>query len=270
MSAESQPITPARFAAALKDLPLSSLHLKLLELRNSIAHLDYSNEQLRPYAEGIATAFSPSSPPASQSEQSQSQSQTYGPEPPQPRGEPDQDCIDAIKENEQVIERMQERIRLVRAEVESRGLSWDAFQGQTDDGEKEKTNKDIHGADAEMVNGTVNGTTDREEGQGQESGSTATTTTTTTTTTSSSSSRHPAWSDGTFQTGVIRGGVLQMDAVAGSRAGTAEQQQQRQGQRQAGGSLTDEELRRRMEEQLRGLGRGDDDGEDDGEGGLHL
>jgi hypothetical protein len=52
MSSEVTPISPARFAEALKDLPLSTLHLKAAELRNSIAHLDYSNEQLKPFAEG--------------------------------------------------------------------------------------------------------------------------------------------------------------------------------------------------------------------------
>ena len=53
MSSETQPISPARFAAALKDLPASSLALKVLELRNSIAHLDYSNAELKPFADGV-------------------------------------------------------------------------------------------------------------------------------------------------------------------------------------------------------------------------
>ena len=51
MSNEATPITPARFAEALQELPSSSLALKVLELRNSIAHLDYSNAELKPYAE---------------------------------------------------------------------------------------------------------------------------------------------------------------------------------------------------------------------------
>lgn len=54
MSADALPISPAAFAEALKDLPMSTLHLKAAELRNSIAHLDYSNEQLKPFAEGKA------------------------------------------------------------------------------------------------------------------------------------------------------------------------------------------------------------------------
>ncbi|SPQ18847.1 34627e8b-f2c2-4524-abe1-f4479ed8da0a [Thermothielavioides terrestris] len=140
MSADSVPITPARFAAALKDLPLSSLHLKLLELRNSIAHLDYSNEQLRPYAEGTATAFSSAEAAAAAAATTTTTTTTttepsaqQQPPPPQQQQTqqltPDPDCAEAIRENEEVIARMQERIRLVRAEVESRGLSWAEFQG---------------------------------------------------------------------------------------------------------------------------------------------
>ncbi|AEO54123.1 hypothetical protein MYCTH_2296297 [Thermothelomyces thermophilus ATCC 42464] len=247
MSAESVPITPERFAAALKDLPLSSLHLKVHELRNSIAHLDYSNEQLRPFAEGIApmaTTDDPGTPAVGT------------------RGVPDQDCVDAIRENEVVIERMQERIRLVRAEVESRGLNWDEFQSGGGGGVED----DIDLPKAE-------GETDTEEGDGSPlvngagvNGTAATTTTTTTTaaaaaapsttTTANGEPRHPAWMDGTFQTGVIRDGVVRMDSDPA-----------RQAQARQGGSLTDEELRRRVEEQMRGLG---DDEDDDGEGGLHL
>ncbi|KAK3310413.1 uncharacterized protein B0T15DRAFT_37118 [Chaetomium strumarium] len=252
MSAESLPITPARFAAALKDLPVSSLHLKLAELRNSIAHLDYSNEQLRPYAEGTAVAVPPSSsqqqqqqPPQSQSDDDQQQQSQ-----PQQRGEPDQDCIDAIRENEEVIERMQERIRLVRAEVESRGLSWAEFQAE-DSNDNDNNNKAAAEEEEEegggersgpMVNGNGGG-----GAEGMVNGASAVGRD------EEGERRHSAWTDGTFQTGVIRNGELHMDAVAGSRRGQ-------------GGSLTDEELRRRMEEQLRGLGGN----EDDEEGGLHL
>ncbi|KAK4110500.1 hypothetical protein N656DRAFT_781709 [Canariomyces notabilis] len=233
MSADARPITPAAFAAALKDLPLSSLRLKVAELRNSIAHLDYSNEQLRPFADGTATAVSPStSQPQPQPSQSQSQSSQHQ--------QGDQDCIDAIRENEEVIERMQERIRLVRAEVEERGFSWAEFQSE----EERKAEEEAKGegetgrgdGEAEwLVNG--NGSSTAVNGVGADGPTTT---------------RHAAWSDGTFQTGSIRDGVVHMDS----------------GERRVGGSLTDEELRRRMEEQLRDLGG---DGEDeDREGGLHL
>jgi hypothetical protein len=243
MSSDALPITPSRFATALTDLPVSALHLKVLELRNSIAHLDYSNEQLRPFAEGTATTTTPSqTQPPQQPQQQTSSSSSVG------TGEAqtgDADCADAIRENEQVIERMQERIRLVRAEVERRGLSWSEFQSEAEreaeaaaaaaaaaDGDEKTgidTGMDTNGG-GEVVNGVVNG--------------------------AGAGGRHSAWTDGTFQTGVISGGVVSMDEVVGSRQG--------QGQAQ-GGSLTDEELRRRMEEQMRGLG-----GEDDDEGGLHL
>ena len=96
MSNEAIPISPARFAEALKDLPLSTLHLKAAELRNSIAHLDYSNEQLKPFASGTE---------------------------PSTNGVPDRICVEAINENEVVIARLKERIELLKAEVESRGSS---------------------------------------------------------------------------------------------------------------------------------------------------
>ncbi|KAK5658702.1 hypothetical protein OQA88_1511 [Cercophora sp. LCS_1] len=206
MSAEALPITPARFAEALKDLSLSSLHLKVLELRNSIAHLDYSNEQLRPFAEGTATAL--------------------GATP----SEPDPDCIEAIRENKEVIEKMQERIRLVRAEVEQRGSSWTEFESK-----EEAEAKAAVGQDAPAQANGVNGHTEDAPRAGEQS--------------------HSAWTDGTFQTGVIRGDQLVMDSVARSRSNPST----------TGGSLTDEELRRRMEEQLRDLENDDDD-----EGGMHL
>ncbi|KAJ5138042.1 hypothetical protein N7526_004275 [Penicillium atrosanguineum] len=47
MSSESLPINPAAFAEAIKELPLSAVHSKLLELRNSIAHLHRSNAEMR-------------------------------------------------------------------------------------------------------------------------------------------------------------------------------------------------------------------------------
>lgn len=195
-SADTTPIAPARFAAALKDLSVGMLHLKVLEIRNSIAHLQYSNDQLKPFAEGAETT---------------------------PSGEssgPDQDCIDAIRENEQVIDRMAERIALIRAEVEERGLSWTEFQNRD-----ETTSKNDE--DAAAVNGDTQAST----------------------AVSDTENRHNAWNDGTFQTGTIRNGEVQVDRQAG---------------RPEGGSLSDEQLRRALEEQMRDLGTDDD------EGGMHL
>ncbi|KAK4143224.1 uncharacterized protein C8A04DRAFT_29039 [Dichotomopilus funicola] len=244
MSADTLPISPSRFAAALEELPVSTLHLKVLELRNSIAHLDYSNEQLRPFAEGTAsTSSSQPQPQSQQTSQSQTQSTSETATQTQtPAFEPDQDCLEAIRENEQVIERMQERIRLVRAEVEGRrGLSWTEFQSQEEqDADAAKTTEgQSAGEGTAQVNGQVNGDHPTTNGD----------------------TTHSAWSDGTFQTGVIRDGVVQMDNDSGLGGGL-------QTQTQSGGSLTDEELRRRIELQMRGLGGEEEDGGE--EGGLHL
>jgi len=89
MSSDSQPITPTRFAAALPNLSIESLHAKAAEIRNSIAHLKSSNEELREYA-----------------------------------AQGDKDCYEAMIENEEVVERMEHRIELLKAEVEGRGLRW--------------------------------------------------------------------------------------------------------------------------------------------------
>lgn len=255
MSADSLPITPTAFAAALQDLPLSALHLKVLELRNSIAHLDYSNEQLRPFAEGTATALSTTSTAASTQTDTQTQHQTEG-ERGGGGGGGDPECADAIRENEQVIERMQERIRLVRAEVEGRGLSWAEFSSQDETTTATiDTKLEEQGGEGLVLNGVgVNGATE------------ATTTTATATgggeAENGGAARRPhtAWSDGTFQTGVIRGGVVHMDGAGGGVSSSTTTTT-----RQGGGSLTDEELRRRMEEQLRDLGGDEEDGD-----GLHL
>ncbi|KAK8096804.1 uncharacterized protein PG998_005027 [Apiospora kogelbergensis] len=97
MSAQTRPPTAAEFAQALTELPASSLALKVLELRNQIAHLDYSIAEMRPFAEA---------------------------------SEPDQICVEGIQENEAVIVKVQHRIELIRAEVENRGMSWHEFDGK--------------------------------------------------------------------------------------------------------------------------------------------
>ncbi|EGZ76036.1 hypothetical protein NEUTE2DRAFT_118791 [Neurospora tetrasperma FGSC 2509] len=230
-SNESLPITPQAFAAALEDLPVSALHLKVLEIYNSIAHLKYSNEQLRPFAEGIEAPLGSST--GGESAQNQ----------------PDPDCVEAIRENEQVIVRMEERVQLIKNEVERRGLSWTEFE-RKDEVEAAAARNRARGPVE-----TGEDSDDEEQGQPMTNGTSTTTTTT----------QHPAWMDGTFQTGVIRNGEIVMDDVAGSR-----RQQEQQGGTGtgagAGGSLSDEELRRRMEERLRDLG-GEGDEE---EGGMHL
>lgn len=226
------PITPARFAAALKDLSAASLHLKVLEIRNSLAHLAHSNAQLRPFAEGAAAA--PGGVP----------------------GEPDADCADAIRENEAVIERMRGRIELVRAEVEERGLSWREFEAKDELEDDEPGVVPPPAATAEVPGASAagapvaNGVNGHAEGGGAGSGANG-----------AAASRGNPWEDGTFQTGVIRNGEIHMDATPNRQGSSAASRQTNGGG--AGGSLTDEELRRRLEERLA------EDNEDE-DGGLHL
>lgn len=167
MSADTTPIAPARFASAIKDLSIGMLHLKVLEIRNSIAHLQYSNDQLKPFAEGTSVALGETSTSAA---------------------EPDQDCIDAIKENEVVIDRMAERLAIVRMEVEDRGISWTEFQSQ--DEVAASTDAGVEGIEEAAINGLVNGEIAGQSGE----------------------TRHSAWTDGTFQTGTISNGQVQFDS----------------------------------------------------------
>jgi hypothetical protein len=90
MSATSNPIPADRFAEALIELPLATLYAKASEIRNSIAHLESSNKQLAEFA----------------------------------AEDPDPVLADSVKENEEVILRMQERLHLIKLEVEGRGVPW--------------------------------------------------------------------------------------------------------------------------------------------------
>lgn len=111
---------------------------------------------------------------------------------------------------------------------------------------------DRHVEDQRMVNGdgegegeTVHLNGDASQGMVDETGTGRNSATTTTAT-----GRHAAWTDGTFQTGTISGGAVTMDSA----------------QSRQGGTLTDEELRRRLEERMR-ADLENDDGDD---GGMHL
>ena len=90
MSSSSAPISAERFALAVNELPLANVYAKAAEIRNSIAHLQNSNHQLQPEADAG-----------------------------------DRDCAEAIAENNEVIGRMQERLSLLKNEVERRGYNWD-------------------------------------------------------------------------------------------------------------------------------------------------
>lgn len=117
MTHEAQPIDRRAFAEALEALPLDALHSKAAELRNSIAHLKSSNEQMLPFAD-----------------------------------EGDQDCKDAMFENLVVIGRQNERIGLLRAEVEKRGMRW--ADAEVEDAEQNK-DMEMRDADGALVNGNV-------------------------------------------------------------------------------------------------------------------
>ena len=182
MSNEARPISPSRFASALADLPLANLYSKAFEIRNSIAHLQRSNEELQAYSDS------------------------------QPGG--DEDCLDAVRENEMVIARMRERVGLVKREVENRGGRWHEAEIEVDDMDPEHTKGG--GLGTELANGVANGNQGGhgDAGQGNDSG-------------------HPAHLD---------------------RADNINEQY-------AGGTLNDEELRRRMLERM---------GQDDDDDGMHL
>lgn len=164
---------------------------------------------------------------------------------------PDQDCIDAIKENEIVIRRMEERISLLKAEVEGRGLSWTEFRssGTGEDEVVEGKDGDLD-MDTDMVGqeGLVNGTSSSSaDGQGE--------------------GRSSAWTDGTFQTGRIVNGEVRMDGLGGGSEGVSQGVTSTASRSNGtGGRLGDEALRRAMEEQMRNLGNDDDDDE----AGMHL
>ncbi|KAL1975620.1 hypothetical protein VTN31DRAFT_4012 [Thermomyces dupontii] len=97
MSAQSQPITPEAFAAAIKELSLPSIYAKVAELRNSIAHLTRSNDELRAYIRESGE---------------------------DPESEENRELAASIVENEGVMQAMAERIGLCKLEVEARGLVW--------------------------------------------------------------------------------------------------------------------------------------------------
>ncbi|KAI9709003.1 MAG: hypothetical protein M1812_007816 [Candelaria pacifica] len=101
MSSSSTPIPTPAFTQAIRSLPLPNLHLKAAELRNSIAHLQYSNIELKRWAENG-----------------------------------DEDCAEAIRENEVTIRRMEERIGFLRREVEIRGFVWGESEGEGKGGDE--------------------------------------------------------------------------------------------------------------------------------------
>ena len=117
MSSNAIPISPARFAAALTDLPLSSLYAKAAELDNSISHLQKSNTQLLPFAQ-----------------------------------DGDSDCRQALEENQEVIERMEDRIHLLKLEVQKRGQVWHELRADVKNGQADE---DMGMSGGPRVNGNL-------------------------------------------------------------------------------------------------------------------
>jgi len=203
MSSEAEPISLERFAEALKELPLVSLRLKVLEIRNSVSHLIYSNAELKPFAEA---------------------------------NPPDEVCVEAIRENEVVLERMAGRISVLKFEVEERGGRWEDFEAGVFE-------RDI------LVNGTDVDTPGESapasgDASGRQGGAAV-----------DGERSHPAWSDGTFQVGTIRlgdGGINTRQNGSATRTG-----------------LSDAELASQLEERMRIL-EGEDDADDAEQNGLHL
>ncbi|OJD13101.1 hypothetical protein AJ78_06406 [Emergomyces pasteurianus Ep9510] len=138
MSATATPITPQAFAEALKSLTLPSLYAKASELRNSIAHLQRSNDELSRYIAEDA-----------------------------PDGR-DKDCEEAIQENEVVMLRMQERIELLKVEVEGRGQRWSEEMEMEMDGDLEAN---VNGAVGGGVGDVGVSLTGAEAGAGMEANS---------------------------------------------------------------------------------------------------
>ncbi|KAI5813199.1 hypothetical protein BZA77DRAFT_296181 [Pyronema omphalodes] len=85
MSATSNPITPESFQLAIRELDLELLHRESSRLQNSIYHLQRSNIALEEVKD-------------------------------------DEDCAIAIRENLETIQRQQERVQMIRDEVERRGF----------------------------------------------------------------------------------------------------------------------------------------------------
>jgi hypothetical protein len=104
MSAEARPISTAQFRQAIEDLPLENLYTKAAEIENSITHLRNSNRQLQEYSDSIKNDA------------------TLDGETKEEVG--DKECLEAIQENSAVIRRQEERVGLLREEVERRGGRW--------------------------------------------------------------------------------------------------------------------------------------------------
>ncbi|GIJ84104.1 hypothetical protein Asppvi_002940 [Aspergillus pseudoviridinutans] len=127
MPEESRPITLEAFAEAIKELPLSAVYAKVSEIRNSIAHLRRSNSELRAFIDESC-----------ESESDKRELEGY------------------IAENEGVIANMNERIGLLKTEIEHRGELW------IEEKVVAETKMDGDEASASLSSHPVNGTVEDE------------------------------------------------------------------------------------------------------------
>jgi hypothetical protein len=139
MSTESLPISPEAFAEAIKELPLAVLYSKVSELTNSIAHLHRSNAELRLFLEE-----------SNDSEEDKKEIEGY------------------ITENEGVAVSMNERILLLKTEVENRGQPWIELDELKKDAEQIASADEPVTDGNEAENGT--GTEAADGGQGPNEG----------------------------------------------------------------------------------------------------
>lgn len=132
MSCSSLPITPTAFSEAIKELPLSAVYSKAAELRNSIAHLQRSNTELRAFLVESCD-----------SDEEKKELEGY------------------ISENEAVMASMNERIALLRTEIENRGQIW--IEIEEEEERKDGGDEDQQQQGAPVTNGE-NTASDQENG----------------------------------------------------------------------------------------------------------
>lgn len=133
MSSNTTPITLTRFSSALSELPIDAIYAKHAELRNSITHMQASNQQLEDYA----------------------------------RDNDDRECYEALLENRQVIKRFEERIQALRREVqEVRGMLWRPVGEDGAEGKRDEEGVNGDAVAATGMDGVVNGDGRQEQRNG--------------------------------------------------------------------------------------------------------
>ncbi|KAJ5226750.1 uncharacterized protein N7469_006756 [Penicillium citrinum] len=140
MAAQVFTINPEAFVEALKELPLSSVYAKVSELRNSIAHLHRSNAEMRAFME------------SSETEEEKREMEGY------------------IRENEGVFKSMEERLGMLRNEVERRGQRWIEESEDGDDAKVQGGRENGDGDEVVNLNGRRVDSTENQGGDNSEEG----------------------------------------------------------------------------------------------------